>query len=92
MVDTSQAVHSHFSYARGGVLRGVSDGFEEALPARPELSVDVELADGAGSADAESVRLRPRRRDGARREAGGAFRAEARRERLDAELVPDDRV
>jgi hypothetical protein len=50
MVDTSQAVHSHFSYARGGVLRGVSESFGETLPARAELTVDVQLADGAGSA------------------------------------------
>ena len=50
MVDTSQAVHSHFSYARGGVLRGVTDTFDEALTARAELTVDVQLADGAGSA------------------------------------------
>jgi hypothetical protein len=50
MVDTSQAVHSHFSYARAGVLRGVTDTFDETLPARAELTVDVQLADGAGSA------------------------------------------
>ena len=50
MVDTSQAVHSHFSFARGGVLRGVTDTFDETLPGRAELTVDVELADGAGSA------------------------------------------
>jgi hypothetical protein len=50
MVDTSQATHSYFTYARAGVAKGITDAFAETLPARADLTVDVQLKDGAGSA------------------------------------------